>query len=559
MNRLNHLLLAGALLTSQGVMAATKTLNAELNSSFKPVNTEVTTASSSYEFTKKLKAEPIDPGIITNPGLPGWFKQQHYVEARINNDAEAVTEDIVPLVADSAGLDDLDLGDIEVLSGTLPSGVTILLACHNTSARWELNLNDIEVSLPVDANTIAASIRNNGRINTDIDENSFDLEFQLQFDYPKNVGGIYCSWGGHDIDIRVNVNVSGVEGEFDVTVEDDGSSRVQIAAIEKMELEVDNVSFDSSFLTTLTNAGISVANIFGVGCSNLTDCVNMVASDMLSDNEQVEDALIDAINQALDISLTIDGGTNIGAASLDYSVSLEEVETSNSLNRLNTKWLVDFDSDNPSTDCTDNLTKKWFFPNNNLSTDDDFDVVFPFKVITDLLYTVTRQLEPCVGLIWDLGFIEGDLEVKPDGSFDIDSVSGNELMISLPITAEATDFAFATGTIGAVAELTAEISPACGAGFEIEVTNIELADISGSILWDLGFWSAEIDAADFLADMAADVEDDLMDSFSDPIVLLPESFGLNNVDQFVSIGQIDSNSSAIVIGLNVMDTDPNCN
>lgn len=502
----------------------------------------------------------IDPGDISSPG--DWLDiltQPQYVEARINHDATAITEDVVPFLAEEVGLDSLAIADQNLASGTLPSGVTWALACHNTSARWELNMNDIDVEFPVDANTIVASIRDNQRINTDIDESGFALEFEMQFSYPKNVGGWYCSWGGHDINIRVNVNVNGVEGEFDVGLENDGSSRVQIDDIRKFELAVDSVSFDSSFLTSLTNVGISVANLFGTGCSNLTDCVNQAVSDNLTDNEDIEDMLEDAINQALDHSLTISGGTNIGAASLDYAVALEELETSNSLNRLNSKWLVEFSSDNPSTDCTDQLTKKLFFANNNLSTDDDLDVVFPFKVITDLFYTVTRQLEPCVSFVWQgMPGGDGDMEIKPNGYFDIETVNHNELTISLPIQAVATNFAYADGTIEATAELTAELSPACGAGFEIEILDIEIADISGAITWTILGFEYEMDAASFLSDAVADVEADLMAEFADPIVLLPESFGLSDVSQFVSIGDIVANSSAIAVGLNLMDTDPNC-
>lgn len=561
MKTFTSIAIVSALAISQSANAWEQSLqsNTQLNAGIKDTSLTATfTQTGSQTLSGSLIT--IDPGIIQDPNdWYSWVTQPQHVEARINNNAQAVTEEIVPLIADSAGLNAINIANQTIASGTLPSSVTWALACHNTSAVWHLNMNNIEVDFPIDANTIAASIRDNQRINTDINENGFELEFQMQFSYPKNVGGLYCSWGGHDINIRVNVNVDGIDGEFDIILENDGSSRVQIADIRKFELAVDNVSFDSSFLTSLTNLGISVANLFGAGCANLTDCVNMAVSDMLSNNNDIENMLEDAINQALDISLSLEGGTNIGSANLDYAVSLETLETSNALDRLNTKWLVAFDGDNPSTDCTDNLTQKAFFPNNNLSTNDDFDVVFPFKVITNLLYTVTRQLEPCVNFIWaGMPGGDGELEVKPNGYFGIEAVSSNELTVSLPIVAEATNFAYGDGTINATAELTAEINPACGAGFEIEVTDIQIANITGAITWNLWGFEYEMDAADFLSDAVSDVEADLMSYFSDPIVLLPESFGLNNVSQFVSIGDIVSNSSAIAIGLNITDTDPNC-
>ncbi|MDX1694300.1 MAG: hypothetical protein R3208_11095, partial [Ketobacteraceae bacterium] len=438
-------------------------------------------------------------------------------------------------------------------------GVTWALACHNTSAAWSLNMNDIDVNFPIDGNTLAASIRDNERINTDIDESGFDLEFEMHFSYPKNVGGWYCSWAGHDINLRVNVNVDGMAAEFDIDLENDAGNRVQVASIRKFQVEADSVTFDSGFLTSLTNLGISVANLFGTGCATLTDCVNQAVNDVLTNNNEIKNKLKTAINEALDIALTIEGGTDVGAATIDYSVSLHALETSNSRNRLNTIWDVDFSNGAGTTTCTENLIRSLFWPDNSLSTDDDFDIVFPYKVITDLLYTVTRQLEPCVGFIWHvMPGISGQLEIKPDGKFDIESVSHNELTVSLPLTAEAINFALANGTIQAAAELTLLLEPACGAGFELTVTDIQIADISGSVTWTFFGYDYEMDAATFLTDAADQVEAELMTYFADPVVLLPESFGINAVDQFVSIGEVISNNSAIAVGLNVTATDPNC-
>ena len=515
-----------------------------------------------FQIADQLTGELIelDPGVVKDPG--SWldlFNQPQYVEARINNNAQAVTEDLVPLLVSTVGLDDINIADQQLESGTLPGAVTWALACHNTSAVWRLNMNDIEVNFPVDSQTITAAFRDNKRINTDIDEVAFDMEFEMQFSYPKNVGGFYCSWGGHDINLRVNVNVQGIAGEFDVSLENQSGSRVQIDDIRKFEVEADQVSFDSGFLTSLTNMGITVAHLFGASCTTLTDCVNQAVNNTLANNNSIKNKLKDAINEALDMSLTIEGGTNVGAAGLDYSVALNSLETSNALDRLNTKWQVDFSGASPATDCTDGLSRRLFLANNNLSTDDDFDVVFPYRVITDLLYTVTRQLEPCVNFVWQgMPGGDGEMEIRPSGSFNIESVSHNELMVSLPVIAEAINFAYAEGTVRAEAQLTVNITPACGAGFELAVTDIALTNISGSITWSLFGFEYEMDAATFLTDAANDVSDDLMSHFEDPIILLPESFGLNGLDQYVSIGDVVSNSSAIAVGLNVTSTDPNC-
>ncbi|MDX1695021.1 MAG: hypothetical protein R3208_14745, partial [Ketobacteraceae bacterium] len=77
------------------------------------------------DTTLTAEPVPVDPGSLADPGA--WFDlltQPQFVEARINHDAEAVTSDIVPLLAGTAGLDDIVISDQTLASGTLPSGVT---------------------------------------------------------------------------------------------------------------------------------------------------------------------------------------------------------------------------------------------------------------------------------------------------------------------------------------------------------------------------------------------------------------------------------------------------
>lgn len=499
-------------------------------------------------------------GNVADSGILSVLLRDQYVEVRVNEDARAVTEEIVPEVAESLNMDQIHFADQTIASGTMPGGVTVLLACHNSSARWELNMNDIEVELPIDAQSLLASIRDNNRVNTDIDLNGFELEFELQFDYPKNVGGFYCDTlnGGHDINLHVNVNVNDLTGEFDVKL-DDGSNRVQIDEIKKFDVEVGSLTFDSGFLTDLTNMGVAIYDLFGGSCSDLTDCLNQEVNRLLSEDDELVGKLEELLNETLDVALTVSGGTNVGDIALDYEVGLHAVETDNSLNHLNTKWQVDFESDNFASSCMDRLAKSLFLPNNNLTTHDDFDVVFPFKTITDLMYTATKQLDLCPSFVWQVvPGVNGQLTVKPAGAYDIESVSDNILTLSLPLVAVADQFIFASGEIDLTAELTVEIKPSCGAGFELEVLDVELADISGTITWELWGLEYEMDPTDFLNDVADAVEDDIMSDLGGPIVILPESLGLEEAGHFVSVGDIDSNSSAIVVGLNVLGFDPNC-
>ncbi len=499
----------------------------------------------------------IDPGSLGNSVLQETMSQPQYIEVRANHDGEALTQDILPQVMTALGYDEFTIPDQRLASGTLPSVVTALLACHSTSSVWELNMNSIEVDLPLDSNDVIASFRDGGRVNTDLDVNDLNLEFEMQFYYPKN-SSAYCNIFGTTYNIKVNVNVDGLQGEFDVQT-DAVSKQTFITDIKKVELDVDSVSFDSGFLTSLTNIGISVANLFGTGCSSLTACVNDAIDAELTTNTDMQNQLKDALNDALAQTLAVDGGFNIGTADVDYSVGLEYLTSSNSLDRLTSVWDVTFDSDQADDACADALHMTAFFPANGITTDNDLEIVVPFKKITDLLYVIGKKGALCANAsVPGTPLGNANLSVAPTGAFDVESVEDNVLKLSLPMAASV-NVSNASGDIGAALELTVELTPACGAGLRLNVTDVAFEDVSGLIEWDVLGQHIEIDATVFVADLADDLADDIENALDDSIDVLPESFGLEDIARYVATGDIVSNGSAIALGVNVVDYDPNCN
>lgn len=499
----------------------------------------------------------IDLGSLANSDLQETMSQPQYVEVRANHDGEALTQDILPQVMTELGYDELTIPNQRLLSGTLPSVVTALLACHSTSSVWELNMNSIDVSLPLDSNDVIASFREGGRINTDLDVDDLSLEFEMQFYYPKN-SSAYCNLFGTTYNIKVDVNVDGLSGEFDVQT-DAVSKQTFITDIKKVEFDVDSVSFDSGFLTTLTNIGISVANLFGTGCSSLTACVNDAIDAELTSNVELQNQIKDALNDALAHTLAVDGGFNIGTADVDYSVGLEDLTSSNSLDRLTSVWDVAFESDQADDACADDLNMTAFFPGNGITTDNDLEIVVPFKKITDLLYVIGKKGALCANAsVPGTPLGNANLSVAPTGAFDVESVEDNVLKLSLPMAASV-NISNASGDIGAALALTVELTPACGSGLSLNVTDVAFEDVSGLIEWDVLGQHIEIDATAFVVDLADDLADDIENTLDDRIDVLPESFGLAEVARYVATGDIVSNGSAIALGVNVVDYDPNCN
>ena len=91
------------------------------------------------------------------------------------------------------------------------------------------------------------------------------------------------------------------------------------------------------------------------------------------------------------------------------------------------------------------------------------------------------------------------------------------------------------------------------------MSDVAFEDVSGLIEWDVLGQHIEIDATAFVTDMADDLAEDIENALDDRIDVLPESFGLEDVARYVATGDIVSNGSAIALGVNVVDYDPNCN
>lgn len=495
--------------------------------------------------------------ILNVDDLFSFLTQPQYVEVRINDDGSALTEDVLPQVVSELGYEDFSLANQNLASGTLPSGVTLFLACHNSSAQWDLNMNNIDISLPLDNDSVLASFRDDGRINSDLEIDRLSLEFDLQFIYPDNVGGFYCNAFGSTYNFKVSVNVDGASGEFDIQT-DAINQHTYVDDIKKFELDVDSVSFDSSFLTSLTNIGISVSDLFGSGCSSLTQCVNNALDEQLTNNTVIQNKLKDAMNDALERALALEGGFNIGPTKVDYSVGLEDLISNNSKDRLTSVWDVAFDSDQADDACADQLFRTNFFPGNSITTGNDLEIVLPFKKITDLLYVLGKKGALCASQsIPGTLFGRMDADVKPVGSFDVVSVDDNVLELTVPMQATA-DIATTSGEVTADLVLTAAITPACGSGLSLTIEDVAFESVAGEIKWTLLGQTVVLDASEFVSDMADDLARDIEAALDEDITVLPESFGLQDITRYVATGDVVSNNSAIAVGVNVVNYDPNC-
>jgi hypothetical protein len=501
--------------------------------------------------------------VQSNPA-GSFFQQETFVELRLNHNGAAFTQDVLPLVADD--FDSFTLPSMTPLSGTL-GGAATLLACHTSSAHWELQMNDIHVEAPIDSHAITADFDADRKVQMDLDVPQFSLEFTLRYWSPYDVHGFYCDTlgAGSNHDVRVNVNVSGLDGSFDVTLKP-GGPKVQIQSIDRFDVSVDNVSFDSSFLTTLTNLGLGIGHIFGSGCSNLTDCVNDLVEDQLSKNATFKGMIEDAINDALDRSLDAAGATHVGPSDLDYTVALTDVSSSETLDRLNTKWDLGFSSHRPDSACASGLTRTLFGETSHETTGDDLDVMVPFGEVTDLLYTIAKQGDFCAPFPWTTPSSKLSpggttmVAVKPVGTFALHVLSpANKLSATVPVRIESSDGNGVSSAISAELEIIVRLVPACGAGLDLQIVDVNINNATGTMTYTgpLGA-SVTMSATQFINSQKASAETAIKSKLPSALNLLPSMLGLQSLGRYVATGHILTDSASATIGLNVTSSDPNC-
>ncbi|MFO0727965.1 MAG: hypothetical protein U1E65_29565 [Myxococcota bacterium] len=481
------------------------------------------------------------------------------VEVRINHNGAAITDKLLPELAEQFGLSDLDLSDQNLVTDTPPGVVSALIACHSSSARFFIDVENVHVAAPISAGDVDLIFDSDKVVRGLLDLPRFSADLDLVFTYPRDVFGWYCDSVGSDHRIAVTVHISGASGEVDLSLENASSGGVSVKSIDEFSLALDSVSFDSSFLTAITNLGLSVADLFGSGCGSLTSCVNQAISDNLSGRSPIKNALRDAIESGLAQAGTLEGGVNLGVAVLDYSVGLSALANNDAKDRMRLKWDVDVSSDRADASCAAGLMRSHYVAPGDLGTSNDLEILVPYKKLTDVLYTVAKQGDVCSTFSYTSGGQTMNLVVKPNGAFRIDSVSSNTFSLSLPIAVTGTVLTNITGSMTGTMVVTAALTPVCGGGLQLATQSVQLQNMTGTLTYQPSKGTRiTFDASTFIAQKKGAAERAILNALSPGLTVVPKSFGMSAVSQYVSIGHIVHDDAGITLGLNLLSTDPYC-
>ncbi|HMV66665.1 MAG TPA: hypothetical protein PKA64_07430 [Myxococcota bacterium] len=408
--------------------------------------------------------------------LPSF--QAHDVLFRIN-DLDTITREVVPEVADAAGVPSrIDLATETLASGHFP--------CHD----WSLKLRDVGMDLPIGSNTMDSVVANNvGRVNTDLDMPGVDASatLRMHITWDPNPSEWACVQWLMDIggDTDLFGSIDDLDGELDVTLEDSASS-VQVDEIKKLRLDLTGTHIGSSawFLDFLLDVGFTLYDLFDSSCSGMDQCMSEAINDLVLSSDEVVDTLTSVINDAIDVPLSLNGGLSNDGFEIDYGVDLSDLTTSSTYGTVTTRWAVEVESDAATDPCANALTLRAYTgaAGSAPATTSDLEAEVPFSIVTKAAYLAGKQGAFCTTSTYN----GTRLSVKPNGALSLAAGAvgdpADSLRLSLPVKVTPTGRGV-SGSLTATMTVVAAIEVGCDADeLQLVPSSILLGTVTGSIV-----------------------------------------------------------------------------
>lgn len=478
-------------------------------------------------------------------GATSFFDPDPRIEVRINKDGKAISEKLLPdLLAGT-----LTFPDQDIAGGFLPAPGPIfaLEQCHTIDGRtWDLTMKNIRVTPALDSNDIALHFAADKQVEADLDLDDFVMTFDLEF-LSEHDDNWYCNIFGTDYRATTGVTVTGLTGTLAATVDVPTAGSVKLASIDELDVEAGTVTLTSDFLNAIAPYGLALYDLFGSGCgATINQCVDLQTKDYLKDSDlKVE--LKKAINDALGPIAKVDTSFNVGNAKIDTTAVLTAVTTSESKDRIRSQWDVDFSTNRADASCAEGLRRASYLAPANTQTTNDFDVLIPYKKITDLLYTVGKTGDLCAPFFWS----GATWEVHPAGAFRIDPVFLNSFKLSVPVEIEGQLTPFATGFVSATLELTAALEPKCS-GMVLRFTGVNFANATGSAQVTVAGQVKTLSAKTFINTYKATAEAQILALLQPPQVIAPGTFDIPGTGYAIQGGQLTWGQSEVTFGFDVV-------
>lgn len=532
------------------------------------------------------------------------------------NGLDALTEKVIPAVAEAYGFDDLSY-DVKLSSGTLEA-YDAVQAKWKTCATFTIRL-DSDASLPIGKHDVTAAFKEDNVVTTswNVVQAALDGDVSVSLDWGDDANNLFCiGWdiltAGQDLfgDTRLSFATDGLSGTLTAQLEDVSASTVAIESIQEADLAFDEITIgNSDVINFLVDLGFSVADLFGASCANIEDCVNELIDAGLA-NTEVRDGFAAVLNDAISESLSLSGGTD-DAINLNYTVALADLNTTDD-NQLKSEWDVTLSSDAASDPCADAMTESAYGTLSKRSLGGDIDLAAGFPLISHAAYEIGKSGKFCRPFSGSLTLNDaGDVvtdgeffnsvingitlrysgEIIPNGALVVSGSSTNQKTITaktpvttsiqtrtttrmtpMPVIQFLTDPIYLTfpvrladfeatlslGSLSATADITATLKVAadvgitCENGLALTPKNIWLEDISGQIV----IGDLSIDASE-IASTLNNSADNILDGL-DPITLLPKINSLGDLGLGLKLDQIAIDADSLRLAVNVSNNPTEC-
>ena len=344
-------------------------------------------------------------------------------------------------------------------------------------------------------------------------------------------------------------------GSLSATLDVPASGSVRIDQIDDFEVEVGTVTLSaaSPFLAAVESYGVFLDELFpGLAGATLNALVDQEVAKALRGNSLDRD-IKEAINAALGPVAQVESAVNVGSAMVDYSVALSAATTSESKDRLRSQWDVDFSTNRADAACAAGLRRSNYMVPFNTQTTNDFDVLVPYKKLTDLMVTIGKTGDLCAPFSWS----GSTLEVKPAGEFTITPVVipflpvFNVFKFSVPVKVEAAINPLTSGFISATLEITAALVPTCH-GVDVRPSFVNLANPTGTIRRSVAGTVTTLDATRFINTYKAPAEAAILAAISPSYNIAPGTFAIPGTGYSLRGGQVLWGEREVTFGVDVI-------
>jgi|GEM_PF-3596469 len=392
---------------------------------------------------------------------------------------DRIASEVVPTLANEAGLGDIEVPDVVLAEGRFDS------LCDGS---WKLKARDITLRLPVDSNDLRAHFQSGNKLDLNLNQDGAYFSAEVAFvinakdacivlpDEAFDLASVSFSVRDLDLDLNLGFGASG--------------DRIVIHTIHELDADIGSFTFGSSFLNTLVDFGFSVAGAFGSSCGTIEACINQQLAHHVADNEDLQDKLLGSMNDALNVALSVSGASSASGFSYDYQIALASLSVDDDRALVST-WDASLSRGGASvSSCASLLTyTKKSSKAEELSYGGHIDAVVPLWLIEKGLYLAGQQAYLCPTRSGVFGGLPGatySIAARPEGMItvltsSVASTGTYKLNVPLRVT---TGIKAGTVTRYHVQNITASVTATTvlsGGGLKISLGAATATGFSGSV------------------------------------------------------------------------------